>query len=103
MKLVVGDKVKICSEKQRYTVRAVGSEFAILTKPFNARKTFLYTVVDSMEGVRGHFGKWGPPEELDTRDGAEKTLIELESGRLQLTFRNVIDLTDSEMEQINAN
>ena len=48
-----GDKIKFKEEIQRYTVKAISSKFAICTKPFNARKTVLYTVIDFAKNIRG--------------------------------------------------
>ena len=31
-------KIKMCTETQRYTVRAFDSRFVVCTKPFNAKK-----------------------------------------------------------------
>lgn len=52
-KVSVGDKLKFKSEKQRYTVRACDNKFVIATKPFNARKTYLYTIIDIDARERG--------------------------------------------------
>lgn len=49
----VGDKLKFKSEKQRYTVTAVGRRYCIAVKPMNALKTYLYTIVDFESGMRG--------------------------------------------------
>lgn len=59
--MTVGDKVKFANTRHPWTVRAVtrAGRFAILTKPFNLRRTVLYTVVDFDRGVRGvddHYG-----------------------------------------------
>lgn len=50
-----GDKVWFFGEKQGYTVQAASDNgrYAVCTKPFNARKTVLYCVVDFTEKVRG--------------------------------------------------
>lgn len=48
----VGDKIKFKSEKQRYTVSACDERFIIAWKPFNARKTFIYTIVDLRDNQR---------------------------------------------------
>jgi len=53
MNLPVGAKVKFASERGRYTVQASDERYAVCTKPFNAQRTVLYTVVDQVEGVRG--------------------------------------------------
>ena len=39
----VGTKIWFNSERHGYTVRASNTAFAVLTKPFNAQKTVLYT------------------------------------------------------------
>jgi hypothetical protein len=49
----VGDKIRFRGEKQRYTVQAVSERFAVLTKPFNPRRTVLYTIVDFEKQIRG--------------------------------------------------
>ena len=46
MKIKVGNKIKFERQKQRYTVQACNDRFIICTKPFNARKTVLYTIID---------------------------------------------------------
>lgn len=48
-----GSKIWFRGEKQAYTVRASNVAFCILTKPFNARKTVLYTIIDWEQKVRG--------------------------------------------------
>lgn len=47
-KLKVGDRVKLGATKRQWTVRGVTAEgrFAILTQPFNPKRTVLYTVID---------------------------------------------------------
>ncbi len=49
----VGDRVWFASEKQAYTIQARGGRYIVCTKPFNLRKTVLYTVVNLVERVRG--------------------------------------------------
>lgn len=49
----VKDKIKFKSEKQRYTIQACDESFIIATKPFNAKKTFLYTIIDLKNNQRG--------------------------------------------------
>jgi len=50
--LNVGDKVYFESEKKPYTIKACNNQFAICTKPFNLKKTVLYTIVDWKQGKR---------------------------------------------------
>ena len=79
-KVSVGSKIKFVSEKQKYTVQASDDRFAVCTKPFNPRRTVLYTIVDFKEQVRG-------PENLifgmgaETREQCEDMLDRL-NGRL---------------------
>lgn len=77
MNYQAGDKIKFAEEKQRYTVQAAGARYLVCTKPFNPRRTVLYTVVDLKERVRG-------PENLvfgfgaETREQCERMLDRLE-------------------------
>jgi len=52
-RLNIGDKIKFKSEKQRYTVKAKSDRYIICTKPFNPKKTVLYTIIDLYHGIRG--------------------------------------------------
>jgi len=63
-RLPIGAKVWFEGEKQGYTVRASNAAFAVLTKPFNARKTVLYCIIDWESDLRG-------PENLLFGIGAE--------------------------------
>lgn len=67
-----GYKVKFKSEKQRYTVRCASRRYAICTKPFNARKTVLYTIIDQWTNMRA-------PEDLIFGKGAvtDKQCLEM--------------------------
>jgi hypothetical protein len=49
----VGTKIKFDAEKQAYTLQARSDRYLVCTKPFNARRTVIYTVVDLVEKVRG--------------------------------------------------
>lgn len=44
-----GQKIWFEGEKRPYTVRACDERFAICTKPFNLRKTVLYTIIDKKQ------------------------------------------------------
>ena len=52
-KVEVGSKIKFLSEKQRYTVQASNRFYSVCTKPFNAKKTVIYTVIDWYNQIRG--------------------------------------------------
>lgn len=96
-------KIKMTSEKQRYTVQAYDSRFAVMTKPFNAQKTYLYSISDLEMGIRGpcNFIFGLPFEEgLNTPDGAEMALSMLQSGEMSVSRRHNRDLTDDEIAQL---
>jgi hypothetical protein len=95
--LPIGTKIKFHSEKQRYTVRASNAAYTIVTKPFNARKTVLYTIIDFHENVRG-------PEDLIFGMGAETDeeiadmLDRMTNGTSEISHRHRCDL---DIEAIN--
>jgi len=100
MKLKVGEKVKFCTEVQRYTIQALDERYLIMSKPFNARETYLYTVVDLDNNERGHFGRWGPREDVNTHTGARRVLQLMNDGMESLPSKYCIPLTAPEREQM---
>lgn len=99
------EKVKFEDERQRYTVQARNDRFVILTKPFNAQKTYLYTIVDLERGVRGKCNLiFGLPCDVDTPEGAREALGWIERGEMEVSYRyaNHIKLKPSEVEQLAA-
>lgn len=86
-----GDKVKFKEERQRYTVQAVGIRYAVCTKPFNPKKTVLYSIVDFKEGIRG-------TENLifcrgfETPELCQEALQDLETGQTDISRRNYTQL-----------
>jgi hypothetical protein len=65
--LTIGDKVKLSDTVRRWTVRGVtkAGRFAILTQPFNLKRTVLYSVIDFDRGVRGRDNFHGLGYETD--------------------------------------
>jgi hypothetical protein len=49
----VGDRVRFVEEAQAYTIQARSDRYLVCTKPFNLRRTVLYTIVDLKQQVRG--------------------------------------------------
>jgi hypothetical protein len=90
-KLPKGTKIKFEEEKQAYTVRASNVAFAVCTKPFNARRTVLYTIIDWHAQARG-------PENLvlcfgaETDEQCEEMLVRLTEGQTEVSFRHRIPL-----------
>ncbi len=87
----VGTKIKFRSERQRYTVQAANRRWAVCTKPFNAQKTVLYTVIDFQKQIRGTenlvFGMGA-----ETRELCEEMLKRLASGETAVSSRNFVKL-----------
>jgi hypothetical protein len=83
----VGTRIYFAEEKQPYRVKARSKRFLVCTKPFNVRKTVIYTIVDLKEGVRGPenlvFGFGAETDEqcremVDRLEGREKPMTEEE-------------------------
>lgn len=91
MILKKGDLVKFVSEKLRYTVRCAQGNFAICTKPFNLRKTVLYTIVDFKNSIRGRDNMvFGMGYESDEQ--CEGNLRALLDGTMAVSRRNRVPL-----------
>ena len=91
LKFSVGQKIKFKREKLRYTVQACDERFAVCTKPFNCRRTVLYTVIDLKDGIRGTenlvFGMGA-----ETREQCEEMLARLMTGESGVSRRNFVAL-----------
>jgi len=85
----VGDRVKFAEEKQAYTVQAVSASgrYVICTKPFNARRTVLYCIIDRQLGVRGVDNSLGNSLGYETREQCERAAELLDSGDFGLSSR----------------
>jgi hypothetical protein len=95
-------KVKVKGEVQRYTVQAMDENFAVCTKPFNARSTYLYFIADFKSKRRGPSNwSWGFPfdDELDTKAGGEALLLMLNTGEAHFGRRGSIPMDDDELSQ----
>jgi hypothetical protein len=86
----LGAKVYVPTDKRPYTVRARNDQFAVCTKPFAARKTVMYFVLDAVHGVRGTENLvFGFGAETD-KDCAEM-LARVTSGDTEVSHRNRVD------------
>lgn len=90
-RLQVGNRVKFTGERQAYTVQAANQRFAVCTKPFNPRRSVLYSIVDFERSVRG-------TEDLifcmgfETRQQCDEALDRLATGESEVSYRNNIPL-----------
>jgi hypothetical protein len=87
----VGDLIKFASERQRYRVRAANKRYAICTKPMNALKTTIYTIVDFEQNIRGRenliFGMG-----FETDEQCEAALMRLAAGETEVSHRYRVEL-----------
>lgn len=96
MKVSIGDKVYIPSEKRPYTVKARDDRYIICTKPFNLQNTVFYFIIDLVE-------KWRAPDNMvfcfgyETDEDYLERLKDLQEGTIELSRRRGIPL-DIEIE-----
>jgi hypothetical protein len=88
----VGSKIWFEEEKQGYTIQARSDDFIVCSKPFNPKKTVLYTIIDIKRNIRG-------PENLifgagaETREQCEEMINRLtgvEKPQTEVSYRNNI-------------
>lgn len=101
----VGDKIRMDGERQRYTVQGVRGRFVLATKPFNAMETYLYTLIDTQEKVRGPLNSvFGIFEDVNSPEGATRLFdwIEEEGGweTWGVSRRHYKALSDDEIAQL---
>lgn len=83
----VGGKIQFKGEVLAYTVQATDGRYWVCTKPFAARRTYLYCIVDSSIGMRG-------PDDMvfhagyETRADCEERLKNLQNGETELSARH---------------
>lgn len=102
IKILPGDTFRFLGEKQKYTVRASSERYAICTKPMNALKTVLYTIIDCKEKIRGTENLiFGFGAETDRQ--CEEMLDRLESGETEISRKNKVKLGTFESWPENIN
>lgn len=91
MRVRVGDKVYIPQHKRPFRVKARDDRYIICTKPFNARHTVIYFIVDLVD-------KWRAPDNMifcsgyETDEDCQERLKELQNGEIELSVRRGIPL-----------
>lgn len=104
MKFTKGDKIWFYGERLPYKVRTCNDRYIICTKPFNPKRTVLYTIIDLHEQIRG-------TENLifcmgfETDEQCEKALYRLITGESEVSHRNRVKLEILKVKQkegINA-
>ena len=91
MRVEVGDKVYIPEHKRPFRVKARDDRYIICTKPFNAKHTVIYFIVDLVD-------KWRAPDNMifcsgyETDEQCQERLKELQDGKIELSVRRGIPL-----------
>ena len=98
----VGDKLKFAEEKQMYTIRARNDRYLVCTKPFNPKRTVLYTIIDLIEGIRGTNDFILNPYNYELAEDCQQCLKDITSGEAKISSRNKIPLKIVPKEDINA-
>ncbi len=94
----VAAKVRLNGERQRYTVQARNDRYVILTKPFNAQRTYLYTIADLEWNVRGPCNLiFGLPCDVNTPAGAAEALAWIERGDMDVSRRRCVPLSAADV------
>ena len=94
-------KIRVPNERQCYTVRAFDDRYVIMTKPFNARKTYLYSIIDRVRGVRGPDNLiFGPM--LSYVDQPRECLGLLQSGEMEVSYRRCIPIEPEVAAQLET-
>jgi len=86
-----GERIWLDDEKRPYKVRTGNKRYTICTKPYNPKKTVIYSIIDWAERKRS-------TENLilcmgfETDEQCEEALQRLINGESELSRRNQIDL-----------
>jgi hypothetical protein len=93
VKHLTGKRIKFAEEKVSYKVIAADDYYAICVKPFNLKKTYIYTIVDLQNKMRGPDNLiFGPKFKYDKAEEAKLGLQDLNNGILELSHRRSIPL-----------
>lgn len=88
----VGDKIKFLREGHAYTVKGRNDRYLICTKPFNVKKTYIYTIVDLEEQVRGRDNYTLGRYDYSVPEEVEECLIHLASGVTAVSYKYRVPL-----------
>lgn len=87
----VNTKIWFDGERHAYTVQACDDRYLVCTKPYNLYKTVMYTIVDLQGEIRGAdsrvFSKG-----YETQKDCKTALKELQTGALEISYRNQVPL-----------
>ncbi|TES71456.1 hypothetical protein E2P84_27430 [Burkholderia cepacia] len=98
---IVGSRIYFEGERMPYTVQARDGRFLVCVKPFAARHTYIYSIVDLKRGERGPdnmiFGRSGG---YGSRVDCEEALRDLAdpANPLEVSRRNCVPLKISKIK-----
>lgn len=100
-----GDRVWFASEKLPYKVQAVSDDgrWAVCTKPFAARHTVIYSVLDLEQSLRGVDNSIGNCLGYDTPEECKSSLALIVSGEFEFSSRRKPIPLDIHRIQHNGN
>lgn len=92
-----GFKIYFVGERIGYTIKACNKRYLICTKPYNPKKTVLYTIVDLKEEIRGTNNLVFNLYDYAKQKDIERCMKDLISGEsdldgLKITRRNRVPL-----------
>lgn len=99
----VGDRVRFIEEVRPYTVQAVSADgrWVVCTKPFAARRTVTYSLMDTVNWLRGVDDSIGNSLGYETREECEHAIEEIARGAFGFSRRKppipVVFTGDSEL------
>jgi len=97
--LKVGDKIYFVNENRPMVIKARTERYAIVTKPFNLQKTVLYSIIDFQNQKKAPNNMVFNSYDYKNQADIERCLLDLESGKIELSRRHGIDL-DIDFERL---
>lgn len=98
---ILGQKIWFKSEKRPYIIKAFSDRYVICTKPFNLKKTVLYTIIDWTRKVRGPNNLVFNLYDYTEQDDIENCMHDLIKNEIQVSFRHCIPLDVKKFGEIS--
>jgi hypothetical protein len=87
----VNDKVYFSDEPRiAYWVKARNDRYAILTRPYNPRRTVIYSIWDMEKKIRSTNDYVFNPYDYNKQEDIDQSLTDLMNGEYQLSRRNQV-------------
>lgn len=88
MNLQIGDNIYFANYKRPFKVIACSNRWAVCTKPFNIKRTVLYTIIDQEKLIRGTHNLIFNCFDFSNVGGCRLCLRHLLHGQLEISYRN---------------